>query len=67
MKNSANVISQITSFSEQISKMSNYIQQNKKDFVTKRSLYRMVSKRKALLAYLSKKDVVSYNKIVKTI
>ena len=39
--------------------------ENKKDFNTERSLVKLVGKRRALLDYLTKKDILRYRAIVK--
>jgi len=42
-----------------------HLKQNRKDFNTERSLVKLVGKRRALLDYLTKKDILRYRAIVK--
>ena len=41
-----------------------YLTENKKDFVTKRSLIRAVGKRRSLLDYLKANDIVKYRSLI---
>jgi len=66
-KSIGSVETQINNLTKDIKRLSDYIKINKKDYATKRSLYRKVSQRKSLLSYLEKNDVELYNKLVKKI
>ena len=45
--------------------LTEHVKKNKKDVVTRRSLLRLVSKRRQLLNYLQKVDIERYRAIVK--
>ena len=57
--------SQIALFTNRIESLSNHLKSNAKDFNTEKSLVKMVGKRRALLDYLTKKDIMRYRAIVK--
>ncbi len=48
-----------------IAHLTEHVKKNKKDVVTRRSLLRLVSKRRQLLNYLQKVDIERYRAIVK--
>ena len=50
---------------ESIAHLTEHVKKNKKDVVTRRSLLRLVSKRRQLLNYLQKVDIERYRAIVK--
>ena len=56
---------QIALFSYRIEHLSKHLKNNRKDFNTERSLVMLVGKRRALLDYLMKKDVLRYRAIIK--
>ena len=56
---------QIALMTARIQHMSDHLKTNKKDFNTERSLVKLVGKRRNLLKYLMKKDIVRYREIVK--
>jgi small subunit ribosomal protein S15 len=56
---------QIALFTFRISHLTEHLKNNKKDFGTQRSLITLVGKRRKLLNYLIKVDVLRYRKIVK--
>ncbi|MCX7550829.1 30S ribosomal protein S15 [Xanthomarina sp. F2636L] len=56
---------QIAIFTQRIEHLSQHLKTNRKDFNTERSLVMLVGKRRALLDYLIKKDVLRYRAIVK--
>jgi small subunit ribosomal protein S15 len=56
---------QIALFTHRIQHLTNHLKQNHKDYNTERSLVKMVGKRRALLDYLMKKDIMRYRAIVK--
>lgn len=56
---------QIALFTYRIEHLSKHLKTNQKDFNTERSLVRLVGKRRALLDYLMKKDILRYRAIVK--
>ena len=59
------VYSQVALFTTRIENLTDHLKENRKDFGTQRSLQIMVGKRRKLLDYLKRKDVVSYRKLVK--
>ena len=56
---------QIALFTHRIEHLSKHLKTNHKDYNTERSLVMLVGKRRALLDYLTKKDVLRYRAIVK--
>lgn len=57
--------SQVALFSYRIDHLTEHVKKNKKDIVTRRSLLRLVGKRRQLLDYLQKVDIERYRKIIK--
>ena len=57
--------SQIALFTYRIAHLTEHVKQNHKDFVTTRSLTKLVGKRRALLDYLYDRDIERYRAIVK--
>ena len=57
--------SQVALFSYRINHLTEHVKKNKKDVVTRRSLLRLVGKRRQLLDYLQKVDIERYRNIVK--
>ena len=64
-KDTGSVFSQVALFTERIKSLTDHLKDNRKDFKTQRSLQLMVGKRRKLLDYLKRKDVVSYRELVK--
>jgi len=58
---------QIAIFTERINHLTKYLKENKKDNNTKRSLVLLVGKRRRLLEYLKKKDILRYRSILKSL
>jgi small subunit ribosomal protein S15 len=56
---------QIALFTHRINHLTEHLKNNRKDYNTERSLVRLVGKRRSLLDYLIKKDVLRYRAIVK--
>lgn len=56
---------QIALFTFRIQHLTGHLKQNKKDLATKRSLVRLVGKRRRLLDYLKKNDIERYRAIIK--
>ena len=59
--------SQIALFTYRIKHLTEHVKKNHKDFVTTRSLTRLVGKRRALLDYLYKRDIERYRAIIKNL
>lgn len=55
---------QIALFTYRIAHLTGHLKENRKDFVTQRSLQLLVGKRRSLLNYLKKKDIERYRSIV---
>ncbi len=56
---------QIALFTYSINHLTEHLKQNKKDYSTRRSLIKLVGKRRSLLDYLVKKDIERYRAIIK--
>ncbi|NER18321.1 30S ribosomal protein S15 [Spongiivirga citrea] len=56
---------QIALFTHRINHLTGHLKKNHKDFNTERSLVKLVGKRRSLLDYLAKKDIMRYRAIVK--
>ncbi len=57
--------SQVALFSYRIKSLTDHLKENRKDYSTQRALQKLVGKRRGLLDYLQKKDIVRYRNIVK--
>lgn len=55
---------QIALFTYRIAHLSQHLKNNPKDFNTEKALVRLVGKRRALLDYLMKKDVIKYRELI---
>ncbi|MFD0963475.1 30S ribosomal protein S15 [Pseudofulvibacter geojedonensis] len=64
-KNTGSAEGQIALFTYRINHLTEHLKQNRKDFNTERSLVKLVGKRKSLLDYLKKKDILRYRAIIK--
>ena len=58
---------QVALFTNRIAHLTGHLKSNKKDFSTRLSLQKLVGKRRALLAYLYKKDINRYRAIIKAL
>lgn len=58
---------QIAILTERINSLSRHLQVHKKDHHSRRGLYKMIGKRRGLLNYLQKKDVVRYRELVESL
>lgn len=58
---------QVALLTERINRLTDHMKANHKDFHSQRGLLIMVSKRKALLSYLKKKDVNRYKALIKAL
>ncbi len=56
---------QIALFTYRIAHLTKHLKANHKDYNTERSLVMLVGKRRALLDYLMKKDILRYRAIIK--
>jgi small subunit ribosomal protein S15 len=64
-KDTGSAEGQIALFTHRINHLTEHLKKNRKDFNTERSLVKLVGKRRALLDYLAKKDILRYRAIVK--
>lgn len=55
---------QVALFTFRINHLTQHLKENKKDHSTRRSLIRLVGKRRSLLDYLKKKDIERYRSII---
>lgn len=55
---------QIALFTQRINHLTEHLKKNRKDYNTERSLVMLVGKRRSLLDYLIKKDILRYRAIV---
>ena len=65
VKNTGSVFSQIALFTNKIAHLTNHLAINKKDYGTQRSLQLMVGKRRKILDYLKRKDILKYRELIK--
>lgn len=56
---------QIAVLTEEINELNEHAKEHKKDFSSKRGLMKKIGRRRNLLAYLRKKDVVRYRELIK--
>jgi len=63
--NTGSAEGQIALFTSRINHLTGHLKNNHKDYNTERSLVKLVGKRRSLLDYLIKKDVLRYRAIVK--
>ena len=66
-ENTGSLEGQVALFTYRIKSLSAHLETNKKDHSTRRALIGFVGKRKALLNYLAKKDIVKYRELIKKI
>ena len=64
-KDSGSVYSQIALFTTKIKNSTKHLKNNKKDYGTQRSLQIIVGKRRKLLDYLKRKDILKYRDLIK--
>ena len=56
---------QIALLTENIKHLTEHLKENKHDYHSKRGLFLMIGKRRSLLDYLKKTDVVKYREVIK--
>ncbi|WP_396158684.1 30S ribosomal protein S15 [Flavobacterium sp.] len=64
-ENTGSAEGQIALFTFRISHLTEHLKKNRHDFNTERSLVLLVGKRRSLLDYLKKKDILRYREIIK--
>ena len=62
--NTGSIEAQIALLTERINRISDHLQENKKDFSTHRGLMQLVGKRKRLLNYLQKHNLTGYRQLI---
>lgn len=55
---------QVAMLSERISRLSQHLQKNKKDYSSRRGLLQMIGRRKRLLAYINAQDPARYRALI---
>ena len=63
-KDTGSVEVQVAILTEEIKELTEHLKEHKHDFHSKRGLLQKVGKRKSLLEYLKKTDVVRYRKLI---
>jgi small subunit ribosomal protein S15 len=66
-KDTGNTKVQIALLTQRISYLTEHLKKNKKDYNTRRSLLKMVGKRRRFLNYLKGKDIKEYRDLIKTL
>lgn len=64
-KNTGDTAVQIALITERLNHLSKHLAKHKKDFVTQRSLVKLVHQRKKLLEYLKRKNLNKYRELIK--
>ena len=64
-KDSGSVFSQDALFTKRIEHLTGHLKTNRKDYGTQRSLQLMVGRRRKLLDYLKRKDIIKYRELIK--
>jgi len=62
--NTGSTEAQIAMFSQRIDHISDHLRTNRKDRSSTRALLKLVGKRRKLLQYLAKKDIVGYRTLI---
>lgn len=63
--NTGSTEGQIALFTHRINHLTGHLKKNQKDFNTERALIKLVGKRRSLLDYLMKSDIVKYRELIK--
>ncbi|MFC1841632.1 30S ribosomal protein S15 [Candidatus Dependentiae bacterium] len=64
-KDTGSVQLQIAMLTEHIKSLTEHLKENKKDFSSKRGLFKMISRRRRFLKYLEREDVQQYKELIK--
>ncbi len=64
-ENTGSTEGQVALFTFRISHLTEHLKKNRHDYNTERSLVLLVGKRRSLLDYMKKKDVVKYRELIK--
>ncbi len=63
--NTGSTEGQIALFTDRIAHLTGHLKENHKDYATQKSLIALVGKRRSLLNYLKRKDIVRYRELIK--
>ncbi len=63
--NTGSTEGQIALFTKRIAHLTGHLKENHKDYNTQKSLIALVGKRRSLLDYLKRKDIVRYRELIK--
>ncbi len=63
-ENSGSVEAQVAILTARINDLTGHLSENKKDHSSRRGLLKMVGKRRRLLNYLKKNDIVKYRELI---
>ncbi len=63
--NTGHAEAQVALFTHRIKHLTEHLKINKKDFSTELTLVKLVGKRRSLLNYIAKKDIVHYRELIK--
>jgi small subunit ribosomal protein S15 len=66
-RNTGSTEAQVAMFTERINYISNHLKQARKDKSAELSLIKLVGKRRALLNYLAKQDILKYRELIKVL
>jgi len=64
-KNTGDSLAQVSIFTDRINHLTDHLKTNKKDNSARRGLVLLVSKRKKMLSYIKRRDISSYQEIIK--
>jgi small subunit ribosomal protein S15 len=64
-KDTGSAEGQVALFTFRINHLTEHLKQNKKDHSTRRSLIKLVGKRRSLLDYMKRKDIERYRAVLK--
>lgn len=64
-KNTGHAEAQVAIFTHRIQHLTSHLKKNKKDFSTELTLVKLVGKRRSLLNYIAKKDIIHYRELIK--
>ena len=64
-KNTGSTEGQIALFTYRINHLTEHLKNNRKDFGTQKALLDLVGKRRSLLDYYKKKDIVKFRELIK--
>ena len=67
MKDVGSTQVQVASLTQRISEITEHLKEHRKDFSSRRGLLKMVSRRRSLLRYLSRKQPSEYVRVVESL